>query len=230
MAPPVLSAAQQRAFDHLAQDFQRVFAERFVALVAYGHGAGLAFTTTLTFKDLEACSVLTDTWHRQGLATPLVMTPEEFTRSLDCFPLEYQSILDAHVVIAGVPPFAGVMVATDDLRRGCEAQAKGHLIHLRQACLESGGHAKGLRAKLVASAAPLRALLSSVARLAGAAPADNAALSAFAAETVGMPRELVERILRLESDPSEAAQVARLFAEYLSAAERLWMFIDTWHA
>ena len=230
MAPPVLSAAQRRALEQVAQDFRRVFGDRFVALVAYGHGSSLAFTATLTHKDLEACAVLADTSRRQGLAIPLVLTPGEFARSLDCFPLEYQSILDAHVVIDGVPPFAGLQVPVDELRRACEAQAKGHLIHLRQAYLEAGGHTTLLAGKVAASAAPLRALLMSVARLSGAPPATNADLAAFAASPVGMPRDLVERILKLETDPSESVQVARRIAEYLAAAERLWLFVDSWHA
>jgi hypothetical protein len=230
MAPPSLSAAQRRALDQVAQDFRRVFGDRFVALVAYGHGSSVAFTTTLTHQDLEACAVLTEAWHRHGLAVPLVLTPDEFARSLDCFPLEYQSILDAHVVIDGVPPFAGMQVPTNELRRACETQAKGHLIHLRQAYLEAGGHSRSLAGNVAASAAPLRALLMSVARLSGASPATNTDLAAFAASPVGMPRELVERILKLETDPSDAPQVARRIAEYLAAAERLWLFVDSWHA
>jgi hypothetical protein len=230
MAPPVFSAAQRRALDGVAQDFERIFAERFVAFVAYGHGSSLAFTSTVTHKDLEACAVLVETWHRQGLATPLLTTPEEFRCSLDVFPLEYQSILDAHVVIAGVPPFAGASVPTDELRSACEVQAKGHLIHLRQACIESGGHTRALAAKVAASAAPLRALLMSVARLSGSSPTGTTELATFAAGSIGLPRDLVERILKLETDPADAMQMARRVGEYLAATERLWMFVDTWHA
>jgi hypothetical protein len=190
----------------------------------------VAFTSSLHPADLEACAVLAETWHRQGLATPLLLTPDEFRRSIDCFPLEYQAILDAHVVIAGRPPFDGVRANPDDLRAACESQAKGHLIHLRQAWLEAHGHRAQLATKLVASAAPLRALLMHVAHLSGASPQTDADLATFAATPAGMPRDLVEKILALEATPASASALVGRIGEYVAAAEQLWAFVDTWHA
>ena len=54
-----------------------------------------------TADDLDACATLVERVAPRRLAPPLVMTPDEFRRSLDAFPLEYQAILDRHVVIAG---------------------------------------------------------------------------------------------------------------------------------
>jgi len=132
MSALALLPRAQKAFEQLAADLARVFGPRFVALVAYGPRTSAAFARDVTAADFEALAVLVPTWHKEGLATPLVLTPEEFARSLDAFPLEYQAILDHHVVIAGTNPFVGVQVSADDLRRACELQAKAHLIHLRQ--------------------------------------------------------------------------------------------------
>src|SRR5205814_1580625 len=112
--------------------------------------------------DLEALGPLVGQWRREGLDTPLVMTPEEFRRSLDAFPLEFQAILDRHVVIAGHAPFDGVAIDPSDLRRAVEIQARSFLIHVRQGWLQGASDHDELDELLRRSAQPLRALLSSL--------------------------------------------------------------------
>src|SRR4051812_30091630 len=106
-----LSASTRRAFDRMAQDFTRVLGSKFVGLAASGQTSSVAFVNPLLAADLTAFGALVETWHADGLDTPLLLTPDEFRRSLDAFPLEYQAIVDRHVVIAGRPPLAGVQVA-----------------------------------------------------------------------------------------------------------------------
>jgi hypothetical protein len=226
----VLDAAVQRAFQRMAADLRRVFADRFVALVAGGPGAAAAFVAAIHADDLDALSVLTETWHHDGLATPLLMTPSEFHRSLDTFPAEYQALIDRHVVIDGASPLDGATVNDSDLRRACEAQARGHLIHLRQGWLNSGGHAHGLADVIEQSAGPLRQVLTNLARLQGESPADDAAIAAFAQAHAAMPQPLVAAILALERAPHQSRALVPQMAAYLDASERLWAFIDTWRA
>src|SRR4029079_7473055 len=137
----------------------------------------------------------------------LVMTVDEFTRSLDAFPLEYQSMLDSHVVILGQPPFAAVRIDTQDLRRACEAQARSHLIHLRQGWVESGAHEVNLTTLIVRSAAPFHALVANVARLHGAAHETIDALDAFAEQTIAMPAGIARAVLELNVHPENGRAV-----------------------
>jgi hypothetical protein len=139
-------------------------------------------------------------------------------------------MLDHHVVIAGSPPFEGVSINRDDLRRACEVQARGHLIHLRQGWVEARGHAHGLEDLLERSAAPLRQVLENLAQLHGEHPEDNAALAAFAERLAGMPRDLVAAILELGRSPQQAHALLPRLPEYLAAAQRLWQFVDTWRS
>jgi len=205
-----------------------VFGTRFVALVAHGTSASVAFAESLGPDDLHALGPLVEIWHRDGLATPLVMTPDEFRRSLDAFPLEYQSILDHHVVIAGTPPFAGAEVPREDLRRACEIQARGHLIHLREGWIEAGGHDDHLIELLVHSAAPFEALIANVARLSGAPAAGDDDLAAFAESTLGLPSAVVAAILDLNRHPEHGRTALAMLPEYLSASESLWDAVDRW--
>ena len=207
-----------------------MFGTRFVALVAAGPGAAAAFVTSIGPDDLEALGSLTDSWRREGAAIPVVMTPDEFRRSLDTFPAEYQALLDNHVVIDGVSPLEGVTIARDDLRRACEAQARGHLIHLRQGWIECAAHHHGLADLIARSASPLRQLLRNLARLHGETPGDTAALAAFAERAAGMPASLVSSILDLEQAPHRGQALVDRLPEYLAASERLWAVIDAWRS
>jgi hypothetical protein len=223
-----LSTAARRGFDRLAADVRRVFGPRFVALVATGGGRSVAFADRITPGDLDALGALVETWHRDGLEAPLLMTPHEFRRSLDTFPLEYQSILDRHIVIAGTPPFDNAKVAPDELRRACEVHAKGHVIHLRQGWLESAGHDDKLEQLAASSAEPLAALLANVARLSGDR-ADGSERAIAGARLAGLDEVLIQRVLMLQDGPAAPPLSADDLHRYLEAAEQLWAFVDGWH-
>ena len=230
MRPLELSKASRQAFDRLAEDLRRIFAERLVALVAHGPATSLAFVTTIGPDDLDACAMLVMQWHREGLEPPLVLTPDEFRRSLDTFPLEYAAILDEHVIIMGRDPFVGATIQDEDVRRACEVQARGLLIHLRQGWLDAAGHADDLAALLAHSASPLRHLLTHVAHLEGVRAESDDEVVAFASGRVGLPGDLVKAVLRLETAPEDARPLVRRLPECLAAAEQLWTFVDTWRS
>ncbi len=223
-----LDARRRQAYARIAGDLRRVFGDRFVALVAGAHQTSAAFARSVEAADLDALAALADVWSHDGLAVPLVMTPEEFRRSLDTFPAEYRTLLDHHVVVDGAPPFEDVRIDPADLRRACEAQARGHLIHLRQGWIAAAGHTDRLADLISQSSAPLKVVLEHLAQLVGEHPADDDALTAFASRAVGMPADLVAAVFALEEHPHRAPSLVPRLAEYLTAAERLWAFIDAW--
>ena len=228
MSTLVLESAVLRAYRRMAADLRRVFADRFVALVAAGPGAAAAFVQQIQPADLEALGAIADGWHNEGLSTPLVVTVAEFHRSLDTFPAEYQALLDRHVVIDGDSPLGDARVNPDDLRRACEAQARGHLIHLRQGWIDEGSHAQGLAHLIERSSPALRQVLSNLSRLHGEVPAGDASLAAFAGARVGMPESLVAAVLATTDAPHQSRALVPQLPEYVAASERLWTFIDTW--
>lgn len=223
-----LSPSAHRAFDRLAGDCHRVFAHRLVAVVASGASSSVVFADPIVASDLEALTPLVDAWSRDGLDVPLLLTPVEFRRSLDTFPLEYQALMDRHVVITGTPPFIDAVVPPDGLRRACEVQAKGHLIHLRQGWLSAAGHEDALQRLLVQSAVPLRVVLANVARLHGLTAREDETLAAAGARVAGLPVSLVSDVLALEDSPDHAARLVRQLPDYLAVAETLWSFVDRW--
>jgi hypothetical protein len=236
---PVFSSSQQHAIDGLARDLEDVFGPRLQALVAYGgsHGDGsvhsCAVVDGLAFADLVKCLPFTGRWHQRRVAVPLMLSADELRRTLDIFPLEYAAIAADHLVVRGSDPFAHVPIPVADLRRAIEAQAKSHLIHLREAYLESQGEATRIAHVIAASAAPLRALLANIARLpdAGASAPDlsDEGLAQMAHARMGIAALVIREVLAASAgDHSTITDPSHLYSLYLDATQRIWEFVDGW--
>ena len=235
-----MTSSWKTAADLLAGDLRSVFGDRLRSVVAYGpHVEGdanaaltcLALVTSLTMDDLHACARYSARWERAHVGTPLILPEDEFRRSLDAFPLEYGEIVRTHQRVHGDNPFPDVVIARDDLRRACETQVKSHLVHLREAFIESGGR-PGAVASLVAASAPaFTALLRNVARLSGVLTSDRAEATRLGAQRAHISEQLVSDLLSLEHSSGMAAvDSARLFPEYLAAVDHLAHAVDTWRA
>jgi hypothetical protein len=80
------------------------------------------------------------------------------------------------------------------------------------------------------SAAPLRALLSNVARLGSGLAAVDEHLALSGARMAGLDHDLIHELLETETTPARARHLVRRLPEYLAATERLWAFVDAWTA
>jgi len=229
---PILESV--RVLEH---ELRGVFGARLQSLVMYGMrdanhiGATrtMVLVESLTEQDLRGCAARLNAWHAAGLATPLIVPNSEFDRSLDVFPLEFSAIIADHVVVAGPEPFGQTAIAPADLRRACEIQARGHLLHLREGFIEAAGNGHALAVLLVDSAAPLNALLSSVTRLEGRSTNDPAAAARHVERVLNVhPGSIgdVSRLAKVHEIP--AADAERLFPAYLAAMERLVGYVDGW--
>jgi hypothetical protein len=246
-SPAVDLTDRQRAdLEALVSDLRTIFGARLHSVVAYGLAglAGdaayvrtLALTERVTFEDLARAVPLTAAWQRRGLAVPLLLSRHEFERTLDVFPLEYGNLIESHVVVAGEDPFGGVRVADADRRRGCEQQAKSHLIHLREGFLETQGDPSRV-VRLIASSAPaFRTLLFNLTQLSsaevehgGPVALDAPALAATIERTIGVPAPLIVEVLSAPSGLGTMADPTALLARYVDASERIWRYVDGWRA
>ncbi len=237
---PLFSAAQQKAIQTLARDLDETFGARLKSLVAYpgnqadGSVHSCAIVDGLAFRDLVACLPTTEKWHQRGVAVPLMLATGELERTVDIFPLEYSAILADYEVVRGRDPFEGMAIAAEDLRRATEGQAKSHLIHLREAFLESHGETTRVARLIAASAAPLRALLSNIARLLDSAPAGtptDEALATMVEARMGISASLIRDILNSSAGGHSAiADPSALLAHYIDAAQKIWQHVDRWRS
>jgi hypothetical protein len=225
------------AIRSLESDLQQVFGPRLRSLVVYQHVSGderaatptLAMVEDLRVDDLHACAVRTPEWREAGLATPLLLPTGEFGRSLDVFPFEFGGILADYTVVSGADPFEGLRVDPADLRRACEIQARGHLLHLREGYLETEGRGHLLAELIVDSATPLAALVKNVARLEGAS--GSAAAGELVERAANLPEGSLTEVVNVAARGSLAPEAARrLFPVYLHAVEKLAAYIDRWRA
>jgi len=251
MTGATLSPAGRAALDALAGDLRRIFGNRLHSVCAYGAADTLpaeggnaenpedldseirsvALVDRLAFHDLTACLPLVRRWSQQGLAVPLILERDEFTRTLDVFPLEYGEIIATHIPIYGDDPFAGIAVAEVDIRRGCELQAKSHLIHLREGFLETGGDARAVARLIGASAEGFRRLLANIVALVapGTTSGEDADLAAAAEARIGVPSEVTREVLAGSATGlSTISDPTALLGRYIGAVERVWEFVDAW--
>jgi hypothetical protein len=216
-------------------DLQRVFGERLEAVVIYGWRAqgpvpSLALVRSLSLEDLNACAARAGAWRRAGAATPLLLTRNDFARSLDAFPIEYGEILQRHEVVYGPDPFLGLTIRRDDLRRACEVQVKSHLLHLREDYVESGGYHSDIDALVRESAPGFEALLRQLARLDGQAAGTASDLVHYAERRIPLDPRTTGDLLALAAATAGPSPVdaVKLFPAYLDAIERLAEFVDHW--
>ena len=239
---PDFTKSQQRAIENLSRDLDGIFGPRLVSLIAYpgnqGDGAvfSCALVEDLTFRDLTAALPLTESWYHRGTSVPLLLSPAELRRTIDIFPLEYATMMADYAVVRGTDPFKGMTIPPEDVRRSVEGLAKSHLIHLREAFLESHGETVRIANLIAASAAPLRALLTHIARLpeAGPGPADTStpsdeSLATLAELRMGIPRSLIRTVLASSAHgASTIADPSHLLGAYIDASKRIWEYVDRW--
>jgi len=225
---------RDEAVGRLREDLAHVFGPRLLSLVVYeapGPDArlvhGMAVVEGFTPDDLLRLAPAAAHWKRSGLAVPLMFDRGELARVVDAFPLEFSQILARHEVVSGETLLAGLAVRREDLRRACEAQARSHLVHLREGYLQGGAALEAVGSLVDASLAPLRALLVNVARLHGGDPRTPEALRAFVAERLPSAAEGLLPVLALpQGGTLAAAEAERLFPGYLVGVERLAQALD----
>lgn len=190
--------------DTLAADLKEIFGDRLRMLAAFGGpGSTCAVVQSLTLDDLDRCAGLERTWQKLGLDAPLFLIAGELARALDAFPLEFSEIIATRRVVYGADLFDGLAIQKADLRRACEVQARGHVLHLREGYIEAAGDRKAVDALVLAAVPPFRALVTNAARLDGISP-----------------KALVTQ-LTLEN-----FEIG--FTEAFKAAERLVEYVDRW--
>jgi len=240
------SSLNTTALDGLVTDLQAVFGQRLRCVAAYGgdgeaealsgggtgdardHVHSLAVVDALDARDLQACAQLAGSWKRRGLATPLLMAAGELARSLDAFPLELGDILAHHRVVFGADVLAGLTVAPADTRRACEMQARSHLLHLREAFVESGAEPRALAAIVQQSARPFRLLLASIDRLEGTGGGGaHLSLEDRAGISAGLVKQVLASGGRAGISPTDAQAV---YPAYVAAVDRLVQYVDGWKA
>jgi hypothetical protein len=240
MIAAMAAAQRQKAIDHVTSDLTAAFGERLVCLALYGSAVGDDFVpraSDLNFAvvldridagDLRRFHDWLPTWHRMGVAKPLLIDRDFLQRARDVFPIELEDIRAAHRILAGEDVFSGIQVAAQDLGRELEEEARGKLLRLRVAYAESGGRKKDIEALMVESVKSFAVIMRGVLRLRGGnVPMGlKATIATFEEDhSQKFPVMLEAARIKLETSAWDGDAEAR-FASYLSEVERLVVIVD----
>lgn len=132
-------------------------------------------TTLLIVEDasppaLKAVEPSIAEWTRKGHPPPLLFAEEEWRRSTDVFPMEIEDMREAHQIMLGSDPFAGLATTRADLRRELEREIRGKLLRLRTEFVAAAPRGKALEELLLDSAGTFFVIFRAVLRLTGHAP------------------------------------------------------------
>jgi hypothetical protein len=236
-----MAAAQcQKAIDQVTSDLTAAFGERLVCLALYGSAVGDDFVpraSDLNFAivldridagDLRRFHDWLATWHRMGVAKPLLIDREFLQRAADVFPIELEDIRAAHRILAGEDVFSGIQVAAEDLRRELEEEARSKLLRLRVAYAESGGRKKEVESLMVESVKSFAVIMRAVLRLRGDnAPTGMEATIAIFEQGHSRKFPVMREAARVKLETSAWGTDAETrFASYLGEVECLVGIVD----
>jgi len=235
------AAEARRRAERFVGRLREVYGDSLRAAVLYGSAARgeyrpgisdlnlLVLLSDLAMPELRRGAELTREWASEGNPPPLMMTEQEWLDSADVFPLEYSDIRDAHVLLAGSDPFAGVRIEREHLRLQVEHELRSKKIQLREGYLAVGAAPEQVGELLVRSLSTFLTLFRAILRLAERpVPKDAGALIDAAAAEVGFGAGPVHRVLeaRTGGPPFEVPLESPIAAGYLEAVQKAADWLD----
>lgn len=137
----------KRTATTLARNLADRLADRLRSVLLYGSVArgeaveGVSDINVLVLLDdidaraLEQCAPIARRWAEAGNTVPLLMAWDEWQRAADVFAIEMADMRDAHRVLHGDDPLAGLSIDSAELRLQAERELRGKLVQLREGML-----------------------------------------------------------------------------------------------
>jgi hypothetical protein len=228
----------------LADRLAEVFGSALRAVVLYGSAVAgeriarqsdlnvLVIADDLSLAKLRQAGAATRAWTEAGNPPPLIFTTEEWRGAADVFPMEYADILERHRVLHGALPAESLTVSPANLRRQLEQDARGKLLHLRQAFV-GVGEDRGSQLEILAfTVSKLMILYRALLRLHGReAPRDYEDLTRTASELAGFDPAAVLPVVQHVRGSQRIADenTEQVAAGYLVALEQFVRHLDSFH-
>lgn len=150
-----LSENIKKTTDEFLNNVQEAFGENLKSVILYGLAARderekvpfinfIVVVDDNTPSELARCAKFVKKWHKQLITIPLFLDPDYIQQSLDTFPLEFLDMSSAYHVIYGDDVLEDLDFKAADVRRQCERELKGKLLHLRAEYLNLRSDKKGI--------------------------------------------------------------------------------------
>ena len=211
------------------------------AVVLYGSAAradfvpgrsGIDFLVLVREVDPRRLIALQDRvrrWRRDRVSLPLFMRPEMVSSALDSYPLEFLTMQAGYRLLYGEDPLRDLAIRREDVRRQCERDLRGKLLHLRAGAIDCGGKRERMAQLVRATLPAMTAILQGLLFVAGKPHAlvgtelQDAARDALDLDT-GLFHELYR--LRIEKHPPGRDKLEGMLIRYLRELERLVVWAD----
>jgi hypothetical protein len=227
--------------NRFAEQLEAALGPNLVSLVLYGSAARANhvdgrsdINLLLLVKDAsttalqKAASVLA-AWTRTGESAPLIFSEEEWKDSADVFPMEIEDVRDAHQVLRGRDPVAGVATDRSQLREQLEREVRSKLLRLRTEYAAAAPDRKALARLMENSLSTFLVLFRATLRLKQIKPpADATELVRATAKATGLDPMPFEWALasRWGQAPAPLKAFDPVAAKYVDAVEQLARVVD----
>lgn len=183
----------------------------------------------MDLKFLEDFAPLGKKFGKKQISSPLIMTPEYISSSLDVFPVEFLTIKLLHKTVFGEDIFNDLEINNSDLRYQCERELKVKLIGLRQGYLSSLGNRKFLADGFISSFSGYIPLFRGIILLLGAtAHRENKEVLATLQDVSGVNLDVFKTVLKSKKDKTKLSIeiLNSIFEDYYKAIEQLGNITD----
>ena len=198
--------------------------------------AGVSDVNVLVLLDeagpdqLRAIAPLAREWLESAGGPPLILTEAEWRRAADVFAIEVADMKDAHELLFGADPVAGLEPKRQELRLQTERELRGKLLQLREGTLIAAESPTELGWLLSAALPSFTAYMRATLRLAGRdVPKDTPSVILATAEVItGDPAPFAAVWeARAAGRKLEASIDDPIVADYYGLAERMADHVDT---
>ncbi len=183
----------------------------------------------MDLKFLENFAPLGKKFGKKQVSSPLIMTPEYISSSLDVFPVEFLTIKMLHKTVFGEDIFNDLEIKKSDLRPQCERELKVRLIGLRQGYLSSLGNRKFLADGFISSFSGYIPLFRGIILLLGTTPPEeNKEVLTTLHDVSGVNTDVFKTVLKAKKDKTKLSiEILNLiFEDYYQAIEQLGNIAD----
>lgn len=227
--------------EKFVEQLKKVYADDLQSIVLYGSAAAgdfqkgasdynvMVVLNGLTPEHLAKGSKLIRLWMRQGNSAPLLIDRAHLENSQDAFPIEFSDMKEAHRILLGENPLAGLVVNREQLRLQCEREIKQKILTLRERYTALFPSKRRIRKLMLSSVSSFLAIFRGYLRLTNATvPKKKREVLTRLNEMTQFDTSVLEQILAAREGTFTIgrAQVFPLFAAYLTTLEKMATLID----
>ena len=218
-------------FEDLIGQLRETEGENLLAVVVYGSAVTaptmaaksdfqwLVITRRLDAADLRRIRPVIRGLVTAGYTLPTFFTQQEFTDSLDVFPIEFRQMKRAYQVLFGDDPLATAEASAANLRRQIEYELRGKLLRLRSLYLPASGSPERLLSLMTESVVSFVRIMRSILDLLGEpAPVDRLAATSRVGERLKIDLSPIVRLIQLRGEPRTLMEIETqdLFSSYIA--------------